>query len=655
MALVSDFVHTMQFATAAAFSQEIVVLALFMVSFITWRRLSRCGSVGGGSSKLGKQEESARAKLVFDAAGNVVTSESSESNFFCKHASFEGSMAGKNRAFEMADVRRCCDPAALPSLRVTEQQMLKQLEHREFTRALNTFRALERDGRDRYFSEELFYSFVQSAIRVGKLDVVERMVRAMKRNRHVPSLHFWQTSLRMLSSRKHFSVCLAIHAIYGKLVPCNKIVYSCLINAALEVGAPERAASMLGSYAESGVIAKDHVLFFRTYVALGDVDSSEAIFRKLGTDVSNLMLNLLLLTCVNARDPARAHRFLLEAHALEEKKGEPIVDIVSYNTVIKGYVSVGTSDTCFECVREMLARDLEPDDITLCTLLDACIMEDDLGKAGEVVSLLTSRDKPLDTVMCTLFIKGLVRANCLPKALELYDEMKYREGAHPDLVTYSVLMKALVDQQMLDQAMGLLDDMSQANLLPDDIILTHLLEGCRHAGDHALGKKLFDDMLKAGVKPSEFTLLTLLKLHGRCGAHKDAYELVSSWEQKHGTTPSVIHYTCIMSGCLRTKKYDQAWCAYELMCSRGVSPDDTALSTLLPGFVASQQWDRVLLLARRALVPRVMPNSIDLLNGVLKQMSSLHGAKRYAEQLCQLMLDANIPVTARRRSVGGAL
>merc|ERR1719220_1669846 len=238
----------------------------------------------------------------------------------------------------------------------------------------------------------------------------------------------------------------------------------------------------------------------------------------------------------------------------------------------------------------------------------------------------------MDTVMCTLFIKGLVRANCLPKALVLYEEMRRREGAHPDIVTYSVLIKGLIDQHELEHALKLVEDMGTGGQSPDDIILTHLLEGCRHAGNHQLGKKLFEDMLNAGVKPSEFTLVTMLKLHGRCGAHKEAYDLVANWESRHGFKPSVIHYTCLMSGCLRTKNYEQAWVAYELMVTNGVQADETAISTLLPGMVAAQQWDHVLTLVRQGLkVPNPLGIPAETMNNALSQMMQVDGLGRQAE------------------------
>lgn len=615
----------------SAFAQEIVVMTVFLVSFWSWRYVRK-----GPKSKLTKDVAAAKLRSGFDSP-SLHTDE-------------------RKTIRAPAEKLHPCPTVATPAVKAAEKQMLQCLEQREFTKALNMYRGHERDGREQYFSEELFSSFVQSSIRVGKVDVVERMLRAMRKSSMAPSLPFWQTTLKMLSSRKFFSVCLSVHSIYGKHMPADKTIYSCLINAALEVAAPDKALALLERYEESGIDARDYVLFFRTYVALGDADNAEACFKKLGVQMSTLMLNLLLLTCVQTNDPERAHRLLRQAHVLMEGKDQPeenMVDTVSYNTVIKGYARNGEQSKCSTCLHEMLEKGIEPDDVTFGTLLDACIADDHMTAATEVVNLLVSRDKPMDTVMSTLFIKGLVRVNCLPKALELYEGMRKREGAHPDIVTYSVLIKALVDNKELERALKLLQDMSETGMRPDDIILTHLLEGCRLLGNHTLGKKIFADLLELGVKPSDFTLVTMLKLHGRVGAHQEAYDLVSTWEEKHGQKPSVIHYTCIMSGCLRTKKYDEAWTAYELMCSRGVVPDATTVTTLLPGMAVAQQWERVLTIVRRALkchVPVVIPT--ETLNSALSQMrmsaQGSHSTKVYSDQLIKLMQEGGVPVTARK-------
>jgi len=454
-------------------------------------------------------------------------------------------------------------------------------------------------------------------------------------------------------------MCLVIYQIIGRSLPADKVIFSCLINGALENGAAERAAAMLERYCEADLEPKDHVLLFRTYVAMRDVNSAEKTFRALGEKMTSLMLNLLLLTCVNAKEPERALERLHEARVFQENRAknstdsqddEPIVDVVSYNTVIKGFAQAGMLPRCFDCLHEMAAHKLEPDDVTFGTLLDMCIADNDMNAANQVVDLLVRGDRPVDTVMCTLFIKGLVRAQKLPKALELYEEMKRRnnDGARPDIVTYSVLIKAFVDTHDLERALLMVEDMAAAGHRPDDIILTHLLEGCRYVGNHALGKRLFEDMMAAGVKPSDFTLITMVKLHGRCGAHDEAYELVAGWEKKHGLKPSVIHYTCLMSGCLRTKNYDQAWRAYKLMMEMNVMPDETTMATLLPGMVAGQQWEHVLALATKALKSSTpIPIAAETLNSALSQLRAAPGQTAHADQLQAMMQEGNIRVALR--------
>lgn len=606
-------------------TQEILVLVVFFLSLALWKH-------------IGKKSKPVKAQKVV-------------------HGLYEATEIKQPQKKVAANQQPPVDQNMMQRVKEAESQMMKLLEQREFTRALNFFRTFERDGRDRYFSEALVSAFVQSAIRVGKIDVVERIIRGMSRRGGEPSCEFWQTTLKMLSSRKHYDCCLAVYMIFGSSLPADKVVFSCLINAALETGLPERAQSMLRRYKEADIDARDHVLLFRTYVAIKDSVSAEETFRELGEDMTSLMLNLVLLTSVNAKDPDRALGLLNEARVFQERRdkrlgpgADPIVDVVSYNTVIKGFAQAGKVKQCFDCFHEMRSQGVTPDDVTFGTLLDMCIADNDLNAANEVIDLLVHGDRPVDTVMCTLFIKGLVRAQRLPKALELYEEMKRKsgKGAKPDIVTYSVLIKAFVDSHDLEKALMLVEDMTAAGHTPDDIIFTHLLEGCRYVGNHALGKKLFEDMLAAGVKPSEFTLITMVKLHGRCGAHDDAYELVKNWDKNHGMKPSVIHYTCLMSGCLRTKNYEQAWQAYQLMGQHGVTPDETTLATVLPGMIASHQWERVLTIIRRAFKSSSPIHiAAETLNNALAQMRQASGQSFYSDQLQQLMKEAKIPVSTR--------
>ena len=213
----------------------------------------------------------------------------------------------------------------------------------------------ERDGRDGFFVSDAFFSnFIQSAVRVGKSDVVERLLRTMHQNTVEPTLLFWQTILKMLSSRKHFSTVVAAYSIFDKRLPADKVIYSCLINAALDGEQAATALHMLDRFNEVGLSAKDYILHFRTYAALRNADAAETLLRKLVQErgASTLMLNLTLLAFANSDQPQRAAASLSDMETGEMR----LADVVSYNTLIKGFAHIGDAKRCFDCPKECAPR-----------------------------------------------------------------------------------------------------------------------------------------------------------------------------------------------------------------------------------------------------------------------------------------------------------
>jgi len=110
-----------------------------------------------------------------------------------------------------------------------------------------------------------------------------------------------------------------------------------------------------------------------------------------------------------------------------------------------------------------------------------------------------------------------------------------------------------------------------------------------------LATKIFAEMIDSAIKPAEYSLVMMVKLHGHRGTYDEAHDLVANWE---AVVPSLLccTFTCLMGGCLRTKNYDRAWVAYELMCENGLRRDETTVATLLPGMGIAQPWEICLLL-----------------------------------------------------------
>lgn len=631
-----QIVRGLQDGILTVFPQEFLFLVVFFASFSVWRRLnqqSKRRRLNGGSSSS-KQESDDVAEVIKGSRRSSADSDTSSDSQSSRRYPEDGVRSRK-------DVARSTEDSA----KAAEETILAHLDRREFTRALNLYRSWERNGQEGHFSEEIYLALLQSAVRVSKPDVVEKLLYAMHRTGRVPSVKFFQNSLRMLSSRKHFNLCLIIQSLFQEHMPDDRVILSCIINAALDLNVPHRAVELLERYRGCDVQVPEYVLCFRVYAAVRDIDAAEALFRKLGSSVTSLMFNIVLQICTAMGQPQRGCDLFHEAAEIERSSGNSILDVVSHNTVIKGLAQARATAQCLEVFHSMTVRGLQPDEITFTTLLDLCTATGDSVTASKVVSYLVEAECAMDTILCTMFIKGLVKADCSEQALELCKEMKTKKGTQPDLVTYTILVKALVDKHDLEGALKLVADMVADGCTPDDMVLTHLLEGCRYAGKHELGLELFTKLVEKGLKPSDVTLVTILKLLGRCGAHRKAHDLVKSWEANHHWSPSVVHYTCLMSGCLRSKSYDLAWEAYEMMRLHNVSPDSTTISTLLPGMVAAQRWDNVVALAQdgAALYYRGLLRPDGLQNALAQMRASGERSSRQTYELESIMRSAGIP------------
>mmetsp|Transcript_6150 Transcript_6150/g.14278 ORF Transcript_6150/g.14278 Transcript_6150/m.14278 type:complete len:746 (+) Transcript_6150:122-2359(+) len=522
-----------------------------------------------------------------------------------------------------------------------EKEMLQSLHRRDFTDALNLFRLVERRYKEATFKEELFSEFVQAAVRVGKLDVFEKMIRFMQSKGMVPSTAFWQDTLRILSTRKNYSACLLAHSIFaspsataphGVLPPGNRVIYSCLVNAALEMGKHEEAADLLNEYKASQDEPKDYNIFFRAYRQLGNIEAAIGLFKEIGAEsLSTMVLNSLLMACTSTTTSPgssvlaspvssacialRALEVLYEAKATEEKEN-PIVDVQSCNIVMKALASKEESErvkwggratassnvtSITKLLEDMVSWRLEPDASTLGAVLEAAVAHLSESLVTVAVRVLSSSHRAFDGLKFSMHLRNISKHVSVAQALALYEEMKRRRVAVNDVSVFGVLIKGCIGMRDLDRAMLLVKDMKSLNLKPDDLIYSQLLDGCREANRLQLGQELFQAMLESGVQPSAFTLMAMLKLFGRNGAHDEAYDLVESWERRFGVKPTVLHYTCLLSATTKGRCYDQAWRAYQLMKKAAVRPDGTALATLLSGMVLSQDWSRVVDVAEAAL------------------------------------------------------
>jgi len=526
--------------------------------------------------------------------------------------------------------------------------LIQDLCKDHFTRALRLYRELTKHDLDKGMSNEDFYlALVEGAVRVGKPDVAMQVIDRMQENGLEPSASFLQSVFRLLCARRYFEEVMRIAETVKLRV--DPVLTSCLTLAAGEIGRLDECEDILSRTWKADTAkkadSKEYLPLMRAYARRKDWGSAVRAVRELmehGAAVENVLFNSVLASSGQDGNPEEMYALLTQMRKYDPKS----VDIVSYNTLMKGFARKRKVQKCFDVLEEIQKVQLEPDDVTFSTLLDVCIDEDEHQLANVALDKLTASGVQMNCVLLTTLMKGFIRSKRLDLAMNLYDSMRGRDSsAQPDTVTYSQLIKAHCDSQNMDRALDILEDMLQCGCRVDDVVFTHLIDGCCHINNWELAEKLFKDMRAAAIRPTIYALTALIKVYGKCGQSQKAKDLVDSMEDLYGVKPTVVVYTCLISGLLRQRKHRAAYAAFQRVEKQpGMYPDAQCVTTMLFGLNDAQMWEELLSVAERCQIQKPAPRYVEALNTALNSLL-VRGEISKARALHKIMLQRRIDIT----------
>lgn len=243
------------------------------------------------------------------------------------------------------------------------------------------------------------------------------------------------------------------------------------------------------------------------------------------------------------------------------------LDVVAFNTLMKCYAQAEKPQCCLGIFDKMCAAGLSPTEVTLGILLNSSIEANDVKIIRHVYSEARSADFVLNVVHYTTFIKGLCRTGHLEEAIGVLDEMS-RQGVSPDVVTYTIIIKGHTDRGDVKKAFLLMEQMLQQGLIPDNFLFHNLLHACSmDAMEPASVHSILDRMLGLGMMPSAGTLSLLLKAFIKSESWSAALKLLKESQTILGVHAEVRAYIQLIQACSRASEGDWAVEVYQSMVS----------------------------------------------------------------------------------------
>ncbi|KDP32439.1 hypothetical protein JCGZ_13364 [Jatropha curcas] len=303
----------------------------------------------------------------------------------------------------------------------------------------------------------------------------------------------------------------------------------------------------------------------------GNLEAARNIFNELGVHRNSVTWNTMIsaYTKVGDLDSARDHFDRM-----------PERDVVSWNTMISGYAQNGQSAKAIEIFKEMISsKDLQPDEVTMASVISACGHLGALELGTWVVNHITEYKINLSILGYNSLIFMYSKCGNMKEAHRIFQEMETR-----DVVSYNTLIAGFAAHGKGIEAIKLLSTMKEEGIHPDRVTYIGVLTACSHAGLMEEGHKVFESI----ESPDVDHYACMVDLLGRVGKLDEAKKLIDNMpmEPHAGVYGSLLHASQIH------KRVDFGELAAKMLFQ--LEPQNSGNYVLLSNIYASAgRWEEV--------------------------------------------------------------
>jgi len=353
------------------------------------------------------------------------------------------------------------------------------------------------------------------------------------------------------------------------------------------------------------------------------------------------------------------------------------LDVITYNTLMKGYCNCGDLKGAKDLLEEMQREGHPPNDVSYNCLVNAAVIcgHGNFREAWETIELMEKNGVAVDQYTISIMMKALKKVRNprdVAKALALLDRsgidicsdeillntvletcIRHREcrrlegvlaaysrcSLRPSVHTYGSLIKACSTLRRLDRCWELWKEMEEVRgMEPNEIVLGCMLDAlvCNNGIEDAV--ELFWGW-KGRLQPNTVLYSTLIK--GFANAHQSD-RAMSAWREmrSEGIQMNTVVYNTVIDAQARVGAMDEVSELVEAMEPDGCTPDVITYSTIVKGYCVKGDLDKAFEVFRSMQKNNMAGDSV-IYNTVLDGCTR-HGRMDLADKLLEDMNRFNV-------------
>ncbi|XP_027338964.1 pentatricopeptide repeat-containing protein At5g04780, mitochondrial-like [Abrus precatorius] len=257
------------------------------------------------------------------------------------------------------------------------------------------------------------------------------------------------------------------------------------------------------------------------------------------------------------------------ARKLVDESSEP--DLVSWSSLISGYVQNGFVEESLLAFNEMCMLGVKCNEFTFPSVLKACSMKRDLNMGRKVHGMAVVTGFESDGFVANTLVVMYAKCGQLDDSRRLFGGIAAR-----NVVSWNALFSCYVQRELCRKAVDLFKEMVISGIMPNEFSISIILSACSWLRDGGLGRMVHGLLLKLGLDLDQFSANALVDMYSKAGEIDDAVAVFQ--EIVH---PDVVSWNAIIAGCVLHECNDWALMLLDEMKSSGTHPNMFTLSSAL--------------------------------------------------------------------------
>ncbi|XP_065881314.1 pentatricopeptide repeat-containing protein At3g13880 [Euphorbia lathyris] len=361
--------------------------------------------------------------------------------------------------------------------------------------------------------------------------------------------------------------------LFDRMPERSVISYNLLISGYAEVGSYDNAISMF-SEANMVRLKLDKFSYAAVLTAcgqtkhlgLGQVIHAMAIVWGLSQQVffTNLFIDMYC-KCGGVE----------QARVLFEYSNE--LDEVSWNSLISGYVRLGKYEEMLKLLNKMHQNGTRFNAFTLGSALKSCLNLISMMQYGRTLhGYAVKLSLDFDVVVGTALLDMYAKNGHLEDAIRIF-----RMIPNQNVVMYNAMIAGFIeieasDKEYVYEAFNVFSQMRRQGIKPSNFTFSTIVKICNCVGSFEYGKQIHALICKNNLQTDEFIGSTLIDMYSLVGSTDDQLKCFSS-------TPKldIISWTSMIAGYARNGQFERASTLFYELLASGMKPDEFIISSML--------------------------------------------------------------------------